>query len=134
MSKEIDWPDIASRSGKDVGELEKTEKTSTTNRRRRVGEFDWVMLRRATLLNRPTDVALTFTDYINAEDGDAKRFDQLTAETIRFIEEIESVCEAPVSLIATGFNWLDWARCWYSYGPAHSRQGSRKGSTLREGC
>ena len=104
MSMEIKWSDIAARSGKDPGELEETEKTSTTNRRRRVGEFDWVMLRKSMLLNRPTDVALTFTDYIRVENGDAKRFDQLTAETIRFIEEIESVCEAPVSLIATGFN------------------------------
>ena len=47
---------------------------------------------------------MTFTDYIRIENGDANRLDQLTAETIRFIEEVESVCEAPVSRITTGFN------------------------------
>ena len=71
---------------------------------RRVGEFDWALTRRAALLNRPTDIALTFVDYLDKPNRYANRFEQLTADTIRFVEEIEAVCEAPVTLIANGFN------------------------------
>jgi adenylosuccinate synthase len=48
---------------------------------------------------------LTFTDYIRKENIQAKRFEQLTPETINFIQEVERVAGAPVSLISTGFNW-----------------------------
>jgi adenylosuccinate synthase len=34
----------------------------------------------------------------------AKRFDQLNDDTIRFIQEVERVALAPVTLISTGFN------------------------------
>lgn len=104
MSIEIDWGIIAERSGISETMIREAERTSTTDRMRRVGEFDWALLRKAAQLNRPTDIALTFVDYLNHSNGDAKRFEQLTPETIRFVEEVESVCEAPVSLISTGFN------------------------------
>jgi len=83
----------------------KNERTSTTNRERRVGEFDWVLLRQAASLNAPTDIALTFADYIAAENAHARRYDQLTLDTIRFIEEVERVAAAPVSLISTRFDF-----------------------------
>lgn len=102
--KSISWKEVSDRSGIPVAELLAKEKTSTTNRRRRVGEFDWALLRRASLLNGATDVALTFTDYISVKNRQANRFDQLTSETIRFIDEVERVAGVPVSLVATGFN------------------------------
>ena len=104
MSQEISLDDIANRSGLNLQELKKTERTSTTGRERRIGEFDWNLLRKASLLNRPTDIALTFTDYLEANNSSAKRFEQLAVDTINFIEEIERVSEARVSLIGTGFN------------------------------
>lgn len=104
MFREIKLEDIAQRSGKDVEELRKTERTSTTNRRRRIGEFDWPLFQRSVHLNAPTDIALTFTDYLDAKNGEARRVDQLTPETIAFIQELERVAGVPVSLITTGFN------------------------------
>jgi adenylosuccinate synthase len=101
---ELTWEELSKRSGIDLAELKGRERTSTTNRRRRVGEFDWVWLHRASALNRPTDVALTFADYINVKNRQAHRFDQLSAETIKFVEQIEAVAEAPVSLISTKFS------------------------------
>ncbi len=68
-----------------------------------MGEFEWDLVRRAATLNAPTDIALTFADYLGAQNADAWRFEQLTEETIRFIEEIERVTGARVSLISTGF-------------------------------
>ena len=104
MSQEISLDEIAARSGLELEELEKSERTSTTGRERRIGEFDWQLLRKASLLNRPTDIALTFTDYLTVNNRYAKRFEQLDAGTINFIEEVERVSEARVSLIGTGFN------------------------------
>jgi adenylosuccinate synthase len=105
MSEEISWKVIADRSGIPLEELEHLELTSTTRRKRRVGEFDWALLRKAASLNGPTDIALTFADYISAKNTRARRFEQLTQETIRFAEEIEKVSGAPVSLISTRFHW-----------------------------
>ena len=105
MSQEIDYQVIAGRSGKDESEIRATEHTSTTNRPRRIAEFDWCLLRRASMLNAPTDIALTFTDYLSNVNGDARRFEQLTPETIQFIQEVERVSSARVSLISTGFNF-----------------------------
>ena len=96
--------EISERSGKDLEEIEKTEITSTTHKKRRFGEFDWALLRKAALLNGPTDIALTFADYLSAKNEDAKRFDQLDSETISFVHEVERVAGARVSIIATGFN------------------------------
>ena len=104
MSREIGWDVVAQRSGHRLSDLEKAEITSTTKRKRRVSEFDWVLFRKATTLNAPTDIALTFVDYIEKKNQAARRFDQLTEDTIRFVEEIERVATAPVSLIATRFH------------------------------
>ena len=104
MSQPTNWRDISRRSGIPYRTLLKTERTSTTNRPRRVAEFDWALLRRARLLNGPTDIALTFTDYLSVKNNEARRFEQLEPGTINFIEEVERIAEAPVSLISTGFS------------------------------
>jgi adenylosuccinate synthase len=102
--RDISWEEIARRSGYSAEKLRRAEKTTTTKRQRRIGEFEWALLQRAALLNGATDIALTFTDYIRKENVKAKRFEQLTQETINFIQEVERVAGAPVSLISTGFN------------------------------
>lgn len=104
LSQGIKLEDIAERSGIALSELEETERTSTTGRERRVGEFDWTLVKKAAFLNGPTDIALTFTDYISIKNKSAQRFEQLTPETIKMIEEIEQVTRAKASLIVTGFN------------------------------
>ncbi|WP_041592764.1 adenylosuccinate synthetase [Terriglobus roseus] len=105
LGKELSWSEVAKRSGYSEEELTAAEKTSTTGRQRRVSEFDWVQLRRAALLNGPTDIALTFADYLDRKNTDARRFEQLTDATIKFAEEVENVTGAPVSLISTRFNF-----------------------------
>ncbi|MBX3424037.1 MAG: adenylosuccinate synthetase [Pirellulales bacterium] len=86
-------------------EIKTTERTSTTNKTRRIGEFDWELFKKSVFLNAPTDIALTFVDYISDKNQNARRFDQLSPETLRFIEEVERVANAPVSLISTRFHY-----------------------------
>jgi hypothetical protein len=51
------------------------------------------------------NIALTFTDYLSIKNRQARRFEQLQPDTIRFIQEVERVAGAPVSLIATRFHF-----------------------------
>ena len=105
FSKEIDWVTVAERSGIPVDDLHGHEVGSVSGKRRRVGEFDWEMLRRACHLNSPTDVALTFVDYLDRRNSEAIRFDQLTPETIKFVEDVEIVAGVQCSLIGNRFDY-----------------------------
>ena len=102
---ELSYEDLERRSGVELAELLQIEKTTTTGRQRRLGEFDWWALKRAVQLNGPTDLALTFVDYLTKENRDAYRYEQLSVDTLRFVEEVERVSGRPVSLISTDFNW-----------------------------
>lgn len=104
MAGEITWSLVEKRAGFKKGSIEKLEVGSVSGKPRRVGEFDWTLLRKAATLNAPTDIALTFADYIDKENTKARRFERLTTETIRFIEEVERVAAAPVTLISTRFH------------------------------
>jgi adenylosuccinate synthase len=103
LKHEVSFSDVAVSAGLDPVELTKLEITSTTKRPRRVGWFEWDQFRNACVLNAPTDVVLTFADYLHADNKDARRFEQLDIDTIKFIEELERVSQAPVSLINTRF-------------------------------
>jgi adenylosuccinate synthase len=104
MNQEISFDEIARRANIDVRELTGNEIGSVSGRPRRVAEFDWAQLRHSLLLNGPTDIALTFADYLDVKNRGAFRYEQLSEETLRFIEEIEKVCGVPVSMISTAFN------------------------------
>ncbi|MEH2564295.1 adenylosuccinate synthetase [Bradyrhizobium sp. AZCC 2289] len=104
MALPIDTKVVADRSGLPLDDIEKTEVGTISGTKRRMAEFDWEQLRRSAVLNGATDIALTFADYITAENRNARRFDQLSVETKEFIAEVERVANAPVSMIATRFH------------------------------
>jgi adenylosuccinate synthase len=96
---------VADRSGKNAEDLVKKEITTTTKKNRRIAEFSWLMFRKACELNSPTDIALTFTDYICVKNEKARRYENLTDETRRFIDEIERCSGVQASLIGTTFDY-----------------------------
>lgn len=98
------FDEIAQFAGLEADALNAAEKTSTTHRKRKVGWFEWDQFRKACALNAPTDIVLTFADYLRATNRNARRFEQLHPETIKFVEELERVSQAPVSLINTRFS------------------------------
>jgi adenylosuccinate synthase len=106
-SVELTWDDIAKLSGslRDV-----TEKTSVTKSIRRVATFSTEGLKRACMVNRVSEIALTFADHI-----DARVYEQetLTEPVLTFIEKIESETGIPVGLVKTGPTTIidrDWYR------------------------
>jgi adenylosuccinate synthase len=110
----ITYESLSKRSGIPIDTLMKIEKTTTTGKQRRLAEFDWEQLHKSATLNGPTDIALTFVDYISARNKRAFRFEQLTQETQRFVEEVQRVSGVPVSMLSTDFNWRNVIdrRCW----------------------
>jgi adenylosuccinate synthase len=104
MGREITWDMVARRSGLAAGILKDTERGSVSGNPRRVAEFSWSQLRRSARINGATDLALTFADYIDARNRGARRFSQLTGETVEMIYEMESVAAAPVSLVSANFD------------------------------
>ena len=105
MAQQLTWKQVADISGYDALDLERAEHTSTTHKLRRVGHFEWDLLHLGVHLNAPTDIAISFADYIDSKNAGARRYELLTPDTIRFIEEVEYVSCAPVSLISTRFNY-----------------------------
>jgi len=103
LKHEVSFAVIAQAAGLDPREVTGYEKGSRSGKPRRVGWFEWDQFRDACALNAPTDIVLTFADYINKDNRKARRFEQLTEYTIKFIEELERVAQAPVSLINTRF-------------------------------
>lgn len=103
------FEEVAKLANLDPEEVTRLEKTSTTKRNRRVGWFEWDQFRYACSLNAPTDIVLTFADYVDGANEHARRFEQLSVDTIKFIEELERVAQAPVSLINTRFPRSDEA-------------------------
>lgn len=62
VSPEIDWKTVSSRAGRNV-----EERTTVTNRVRRVFEFDFDRIGEMSEICRPTMIALTFSDYIDPQ-------------------------------------------------------------------
>ena len=103
LKHETDFETVATAAKLDPVEVKGYEKTSTTIRARRVGWFEWDQFRQACALNAPSDIVLTFADYLDGKNRQARRFEQLAEDTIKFIEELERIAQAPVSLINTRF-------------------------------
>ncbi|UGV25053.1 adenylosuccinate synthetase [Rhodopseudomonas boonkerdii] len=104
LKHEISFKEVAEQAHLDPDIVTEQEITSTTKRPRRVGWFEWDQFRKACVLNAPTDIVLTFADYIDVENQNARRFEQLSEDTIKFIEELERISQSPVSLINTRFS------------------------------
>jgi len=114
LGKGVRYKELSRRSGIPVKTLMKIEKTTTTGKQRRMAEFNWEQFYQSVALNGPTDIALTFVDYISVLNKKAYRFEQLTEETQRFVEELQRISGVPVSMLSTDFNWRNVIdrRCW----------------------
>lgn len=102
-STELTLKEITRRSGFPLAKLKEIEQSSVSKKQRRIAEFSWDLFRRACELNTPTDIALTFADYISFKNQKARRYDQLTPDATKFIDELERCAGVPVSLISTRF-------------------------------
>lgn len=72
MANETTWEAISEKLGREV-----TEKTTVTKKTRRVAEWDDALFENACVLNAPTELALTFADYIDPEIFECDDYDKV---------------------------------------------------------
>ena len=81
MQGEITWEDLAQRIGattnpSGIGRVFTPERTTVTHKVRRIAEWDDELFEKSCLLNAPTEIALTFCDYIDPDiAGTSSMFD-----------------------------------------------------------
>lgn len=75
MKNEITWDVLSERLGKDIT----PEKTTVTHKIRRIAEWDNDLFEQSWILNNPTQIALTFADYIDPYLEGCDDINRLTA-------------------------------------------------------
>lgn len=104
MYDEITWKIVAEEcSSKEPIQ----EKTTVTKRVRRVGRFSMKDIINAVKINRPTQIALTFLDYLNVAERGVSNFALLKNDTKKFIYELSQATGVPVTLLKTGPEFED---------------------------
>ena len=85
MKGEITWEELSSRLGKNMI----PEKTTVTKKVRRIAEWDDELFAQSCLLNAPTEIALTFADYIDPAIGGVTTVDELMSSEkfVAFVKE-----------------------------------------------
>ncbi len=97
LPHEISWEELSRRIGKPV-----VETTTVTKKIRRVAEFDVNIVKRAIRLNRPTQIALQFLNYLFPQDEGKNSWNALSAPAKTYIEHLERDLGVPITLIGTG--------------------------------
>lgn len=98
MKGEKSWAEMSEIVGKPV-----EERTTVTNKVRRIGEWDEDLVRLACTLNAPTSIALTFLDYLCPEDEGKTSRSKLSGKAIDFISYVSRMF-GPVHLVGTGWD------------------------------
>lgn len=78
------------------------EHGTVTGRRRRIGEFDFDLAKRAAMINGATQIALTCVDRLFEGSAKAKNFEQLPSDAKAFVKRVEEELGLPVMLISIG--------------------------------
>lgn len=98
MKGEKTWEEMSDIVGKKV-----EERTTVTNKLRRIGEWDEDLLQSAVTLNAPTSIAITFLDYLCPEDIGKTSIKNLSTKAREFINYVSRTF-GMVELIGTGWD------------------------------
>lgn len=78
------------------------ERGTVTGRPRRAAPFNLDLARRAVMLNRPTQIAITKFDALFPDARGRRRWSDLPVEARRWLESVSEVLRTPITLIGTG--------------------------------
>ena len=102
IANETTWEEVSKLAGRPV-----TEKTTVTHKTRRVAFWDDAVFETACLLNEPTEIALTFADYIDPDlanvSGNVPSVEALQSPKLStFIDSCSSKLKEKLRYISTG--------------------------------
>lgn len=99
LKEEITWERIREESGYPYP-IE--ERTSVTNKVRRVGRFDWDLARICARVNKPTQLAINGLDYLDVTNRKAVNWDDLTISARMFVDRLERETGVFCNLLGVG--------------------------------
>jgi adenylosuccinate synthase len=99
LKDEITWEQLRQESGY-PHPIE--ERTSVTNKVRRVARFDWELAKEAVELNGPTRLALNGLDYLDYCTVESKQLNELCSKARNFIQELEGNVGVPIDYLGVG--------------------------------
>ncbi len=99
LRDEISWEQIREES-EYPHEIE--ERTSVTQKVRRVGRFDWGLARKAINVNRPTMLAINGLDYLSYSNRGVGSWESLSQDAKSFVLRFEVELGAKVRFVGTG--------------------------------
>lgn len=104
MKNEVTWDYLSEALNKEIT----PEKTTVTHKVRRIAQWDKDLFRNACLLNAPTEIALTFADYIDPDIYDSDNvLKVLGSEKLRkFIKDSGIAEDGHLKYIGTGANGI----------------------------
>ncbi|MEY3868773.1 MAG: hypothetical protein RLZZ338_2664 [Cyanobacteriota bacterium] len=97
LPNEISWSELSKRIGKNIQET-----STVTKKIRRIAEFDMEIVKRAIIVNRPTQIALQFLNYLFPEDENVVAWSELSSEAKHYVTNMENQLGIPITLIGTG--------------------------------
>lgn len=100
---EITWDEVKKRCGAPA-DVQFGEMTTVTKKMRRVFEMNWDRLKYVAILNRPTQIALNFAQYIDWAAYKVRTYNDLPDTVKEFMVRVEQVTGAPVTMVGTGPN------------------------------
>lgn len=101
MMNEISWEQLAENMGHSI----EPEKTTVTKKIRRIAEWDNELFYQSCLLNSPTEIALTFADYVASNIANTtgpKKYDSLPLSFRVWVERHCPELKTKLSYISTG--------------------------------
>jgi len=99
LEDEITWEQLSRESGYPYLF---EERTTVTNRVRRVGRFNWDMAAQAIRINRPTRLALNGVDYLDCHNGLARHRAGLSNNALAFLDRLEMESCVNTSYVGVG--------------------------------
>jgi adenylosuccinate synthase len=99
LKDEIDWDTVRRESGYPH---EIQERTSVTNKIRRVARFDWDVALSAVNVNRPTRLAVNGLDYLDYRNLGITVAHQLSSGARRFLDELRLRAQVPIQFLGVG--------------------------------
>lgn len=100
-SREITWDIVKDRCGA-PDDVQFGEMTTVTKKMRRVFELNWDRLKYVTKLNRPTEIAINFAQYVDYNMLGKTKPSDITPKMLDFINAVENATGVPVTMIGTG--------------------------------
>ena len=97
-TEELTWEELGEFRGAPIV----PERTTVTNRQRRIFNFSAKDLLQAIQINKPDHLVLTFLDYINVEDEGKTRKEEISEKSVNWVRRVGTVIGQKVDLISTG--------------------------------